>query len=325
MAKKKIVKKSEPAKPVKKASSAKVPAKKAPAKKDAPKKKAPTKKTPAKKNEVVAPRPSEIEPDDVSRLDDVSEFDDDQPSPQDEEAEATAFARGGDDEAEVEARDLDLEEVAEAAQLADRPPADDADMPDADIMDDPMGIDDVMPLPAVGYGDDFDPEDMMAMSDFQSRSVLGAEERNAVIQEVKQRAEKNGGYVTYDELNQIVPATVQDESTADEYLLILQALNVDVIRAEDVEAYRANKDKQGDSRLHAARMQEMYDDPIRMYLHQMGQVPLLTRDQEVDICMRIEESEAKTKDMFNRFAFTPELYARLLRSSRPCRSASTAS
>ena len=49
-----------------------------------------------------------------------------------------------------------------------------------------------------------------------------------------------------------------------------------------------------------------------MYLHQMGQVPLLTRDQEVDICMRIEESEAKTKDLFNRFAFTPDLYASLL-------------
>ena len=49
-----------------------------------------------------------------------------------------------------------------------------------------------------------------------------------------------------------------------------------------------------------------------MYLHQMGQVPLLTRDQEVDICMRIEESEAKTKDLFNRFAFTPDLYAGLL-------------
>ena len=78
------------------------------------------------------------------------------------------------------------------------------------------------------------------MSGFQGRSVLGAEERNAVIQEVKQRAEKNGGYVTYDELNQIVPVTVQDESTTDEYLQILQALNVDVIRAEDVDNYRAN-------------------------------------------------------------------------------------
>ena len=250
--------------------------------------------------------------DEMTRVDDVAAYNEDQPSPQDEDAEATAYATGGDDEAEAEARDLDLEEVAEAAQLADRQPADDADLPDADDIDDQMGIDGVMPLPTVGYGDDFDPEDVMAMSAFQSNSVLGAEERNAVIQEVKQRAEKNGGYVTYDELNQIVPATVQDESTADEYLLILQALNVDVIRAEDVEAYRANKDKQGDSRLHAARVQEMFDDPIRMYLHQMGQVPLLTREQEVDICMRIEESEAKTKDLFNRFAFTPDLYAGLL-------------
>ena len=122
--------------------------------------------------------------------------------------------------------------------------------------------------------------------------MLGAEERNAVIQEVKQRAEKNGGYVTYDELNQIVPLTVQDESTTDEYLQILQALNVDVIRAEDVDAYRANKDKQGDNRLHAARAQEMFDDPIRMYLHQMGQVPLLTREQEVTICQLLLLQEA---------------------------------
>ena len=213
----------------------------------------------------------------------------------------------------LDGNDLDLDEVAVAAQLEDRAPADDADMPDAEDLDDAMGLDDVMPLPATGYGDDFDPDDMMAMSAFQSRSVLGAEERNAVIQEVKQRAEKNGGYVTYDELNQIVPATVQDESTADEYLLILQALNVDVIRAEDVEAYRANKDKQGDSRLHAARVQEMFDDPIRMYLHQMGQVPLLTREQvdrlvrlhaqrlehlllEVELVERVHQRGARVRD-----------------------------
>jgi hypothetical protein len=106
--------------------------------------------------------------------------------------------------------------------------------------------------------------------------------------------------------------TVQDEATADEYLQILAQLNVDVIRAEDVDAYRANKDKQGDSRLHGIRVQEMFDDPIRMYLHQMGQVPLLSREQEVDICVQIEEAEAKTKDMFNRFAFAPAMYMSLL-------------
>ena len=226
--------------------------------------------------------------------------------------EATAEDEAEAEEAEAEARDLDIEKVAgEADRLEDEEhsPADAADMPDAADIEEVMPLDDMMPLPSTGYGDEFDPEDM---SGYAGRSVLGAEERNAVIQEVKQRAEKNGGYVTYDELNQIVPATVQDESTADEYLAILQALNVDVIRAEDVETYRANKDKQGDSRLQAARAQEMFDDPIRMYLHQMGQVPLLSREQEVDICQRIEESEAKTKDMFNRFAFTPAMYMGLL-------------
>ena len=332
MAIKKNAKKNASAKPAKKASLKRTPAKKVSPKKVSPSKTAEKKSAPAskkaqpkkaslsksqkvekRKEPVKKVSARAIEADADFPRDDVAAYNEDQPLPQDEDAEASAFAASDEDnEAEAEARVLDLDEVAEAAQLEDRPPADDADLPDAEDLDDGMGLDDVMPLPATGYGDDFDPDDVMAMSAFQSRSVLGAEERNAVIQEVKQRAEKNGGYVTYDELNQIVPATVQDESTADEYLLILQALNVDVIRAEDVEAYRANKDKQGDSRLHAARVQEMFDDPIRMYLHQMGQVPLLTRDQEVDICMRIEESEAKTKDMFNRFAFTPDLYARLL-------------
>ena len=180
------------------------------------------------------------------------------------------------DAVEAEARSLDLDEVAteaDALEDEDHEPADASDMPDAaDIGD---AIDEYAPLPMSDYGDDFDGADVM--SGFAGRSILGAEERNAVIQEVKQRAEKNGGYVTYDELNQIVPMTVQDEATADEYLQILTQLNVDVIRAEDVDTYRANKDKLGDSRLHGIRVQEMFDDPIRMYLHQMGQVPLLSQ------------------------------------------------
>ena len=138
------------------------------------------------------------------------------------------------DAAEAEARVMDLDEVAtEADALEDEEhePADASDLPDAADMED--ALEDYAPLPMSDYGDDFDGADVM--SGFAGRSILGAEERNAVIQEVKQRAEKNGGYVTYDELNQIVPMTVQDEATADEYLQILAQLNVDVIRAEDVE------------------------------------------------------------------------------------------
>ena len=214
------------------------------------------------------------------------------------------------DAAEAEARAMNLDEVAEEAdQLEDEEGVDpdSDDLPPADDVEEAM--EHLAPLSMSEYGDDFDGADVL--SGFAGRSILGAEERNAVIQEVKQRAERNGGYVTYDELNQIVPMTV-DEAAAEEYLQILAQLNVDVIRAEDVETYRANKDRQGDSRLHTIRAQEMFDDPIRMYLHQMGQVPLLSREQEVEICQKIEDAEAKTKDMFNRFAFAPAMYMSLL-------------
>ena len=53
-------------------------------------------------------------------------------------------------------------------------------------------------------------------------------------------------------------------------------------------------------------------EAIRMYLHQMGPVPLLSQSQEVEICKQIKDAEAKTKDMFNRFAFTPGMYMGVL-------------
>ena len=213
--------------------------------------------------------------------------------------------------AEREASRLDLEEVAKQADRFENRQQSDTD----DILiskEDQLALEGVMPpaRPTTANSDEFEMDSVEAQADFKARSVLGAEERNAVIQEVKQAAEKNGGYVTYEQLNSIVPQTVQDEATADEYLMILQALNVDVIRSDDVEAYRASKDQKNVS---APRKNgDSIDDPIRMYLHQMGQVPLLSREQEVEICMRIEEAEAQAKEMFNRFTFAPKMYIRLL-------------
>ena len=111
------------------------------------------------------------------------------------------------DAAEAEARVMDLDEVAteaDALEDEDHEPADASDLPEAGDVEDTL--EDYAPLPMSDYGDDFDGADVM--SGFAGRSILGAEERNAVIQEVKQRAEKNGGYVTYDELNQIGRAHV---------------------------------------------------------------------------------------------------------------------
>jgi RNA polymerase primary sigma factor len=41
---------------------------------------------------------------------------------------------------------------------------------------------------------------------------------------------------------------------------------------------------------------DILDDPVRMYLKQMGQVPLLTREEEVAISKRIEEAEMRAMD-----------------------------
>ena len=112
----------------------------------------------------------------------------------DEETPADVAIDLGDDDgeddadAEAEARTMNLDTEADELVASERnhAPADDADMPNAEIEDD-IDLDGVMLMPSTGFADVFDPEDMM--NGFQGRSVLGAEERNAVIQEVKQRAE----------------------------------------------------------------------------------------------------------------------------------------
>ena len=290
----------KPAKKPLKKETAKKTVKKAAAKKPAKVQKA---EKPSKKPRRAKPVDDELEEDEVV-LGDAGEGEE---APDEDE-----LSSKDSDAAEREASRLDLEEVAKQAdRLENRQPSD-GDGADGVSKEDQLALEGVVPppRPTTANSDEYDPESVDAMADFKARSVLGAEERNAVIQEVKQAAEKNGGYVTYEQLNAIVPQTVQDESTADEYLMILQSLNVDVIRADDVEAYRASKDQKNASA--PKKSGDSIDDPIRMYLHQMGQVPLLTREQEVEICMRIEEAEAKAKEMFNRFTFAPKMYMRLL-------------
>src|SRR5207248_8488597 len=56
---------------------------------------------------------------------------------------------------------------------------------------------------------------------------------------------------------------------------------------------------------------DILDDPVRMYLKQMGQVPLLTREQEVEISKRIEEAENMVQKHINRFGFIARAHLEL--------------
>ena len=166
------------------------------------------------------------------------------------------------------------------------------------------------PLPSFTTDEDSALDAETILPTMEGMSILRETELNDVINDVKRRGEANGGYITYEELNQMLPSNIVDAIQSDRYLKILEALGVQVLREEDVKKWVEAKNlKSADPKARAA---EMIEDPIRMYLHQMGQVQLLSRDEEVTICQTIEDAEVKTRAMFNRFLFAPPMSARLL-------------
>ena len=72
---------------------------------------------------------------------------------------------------------------------------------------------------------------------------------------------------------------------------------------EDEEKEDKDKEEKNEKEEKADTKLDILDDPVRMYLKQMGQVPLLTREQEVEISMRIEAAELKVQEMLYGFGF----------------------
>src|SRR4051812_25846133 len=107
------------------------------------------------------------------------------------------------------------------------------------------------------------------------------------------------GHVTYDDINDILPDGLSPDDL-DELYTRLRNLDVEIVDHAEVEkAKPAEQEEEAeDSRL------EVLDDPVRMYMNQMGKVPLLTREQEVEICKRIEEAEAEMKRLVYGLGFT---------------------
>ena len=118
---------------------------------------------------------------------------------------------------------------------------------------------------------------------------------------------KEQGYLTFDDLNEALPEGVTDADELDLILTRLRRLEIDIIEASEVDRYRDGKkdvdEEEEEEEGRAATKVDILDDPVRMYLKQMGQVPLLTRDQEVLISKRIEEAEAMVQKHLSRFGF----------------------
>jgi len=125
---------------------------------------------------------------------------------------------------------------------------------------------------------------------------------------------KEQGYLTFDDLNEALPRGITDADELDLILTRLRRMEIDIIEASEVDRYKDGKkdaeEEEEEEEKPEAKL-DILDDPVRMYLKQMGQVPLLTREQEVEISKRIEEAENMVQKHINRFGFIAHAHLEL--------------
>ena len=113
------------------------------------------------------------------------------------------------------------------------------------------------------------------------------------------RLAKEQGYLTFDDITEAFPESV---ATADDIGEVHKALanhEIEIVDQAEVDRVKQPEPEEEEEK---ARL-DILDDPVRMYLRQMGQVPLLTREQEVEISKRIEEAENEVKRIIYSFGF----------------------
>ena len=117
------------------------------------------------------------------------------------------------------------------------------------------------------------------------------------IAEVKKLIEvgKANNEVTYDEINDILPDKLLNSEKIDDIFILLNQLGIEVVEESTRKAMpeMMTKKKAAPSRKSASSAEDTshVDDPIRLYLKEIGKVSLLSGEQEVDLAKRIEDGE----------------------------------
>ncbi len=112
---------------------------------------------------------------------------------------------------------------------------------------------------------------------------------------------KEKGYLTYGEVNDLLPGDITTPDDLDDLLTTINTQGIDVLSGErekyEPEAGEESEDVELD--LSPGQL-EKTNDPVRMYLREMGTVPLLTREGEVEIAKRIERGQMRVMKAISR-------------------------
>src|SRR5258705_4125258 len=122
-----------------------------------------------------------------------------------------------------------------------------------------------------------------------------------IAEKVKElvRLAQEQGYLTYNDINDALPDSIVTAEDLDEIYIKLRGLEVEIVDQAEVDRVKQAEPEEEEDKVRL----DILDDPVRMYLKQMGQVPLLTREQEVEISKRIEAAENEVKKIVYNFGF----------------------
>ncbi len=111
---------------------------------------------------------------------------------------------------------------------------------------------------------------------------------------------KEKGFLTYEEVNDVLPPDVTSPEVIDDIMVLFSDMDIEILDSESAEKRAAKKKsesaspaKEGSETI-SSFDDSTYgktDDPMRMYLREMGQIPLLSREGEIAIAKRIEEGQ----------------------------------
>ena len=99
---------------------------------------------------------------------------------------------------------------------------------------------------------------------------------------------KERGYVTYDELNQALPQDQVSSEQIEDIMAMLSEMGINVIESEEQDENQDEAKQEVAASGNSSGDVERTDDPVRMYLREMGSVELLSREGEIAIAKRIE-------------------------------------